>query len=205
MIEILYDDNNFTGVVKPVGIPVQPDKTGDKSLIEVLEMQINHKLWLINRLDRNVGGVMFFAKNKESVSQIDEKRYKAVLCGVPQKEGRVENWLMKNQRLNISKVVNKGTQGAKRAVLEYKTEKTIDIDGEKYSLADIRLETGRHHQIRVQMANLGYPLCGDVKYNKSCRRSDGIMLWSYRAVIGSVAIEKLPYGGIWDKFADCNF
>jgi len=178
-INIIYKDKNFIIVEKPVGVPCQPDKTGDLDLLSQLEKHFN-SIWILHRLDRPVGGLMVFALNEKVAADISKqinnsifkKYYYAVCCGVPNNEtGELRDYIVKNQRLNISVVTNKGNKNAKQAVLEYRVIKTVENDKYgKLSLVEINLLTGRHHQIRVQMSNAGTPLWGDVKYNNLFKR-----------------------------------
>lgn len=178
-IEIIYKDNNYIIVEKPAGIPSQPDKTGDEDLLSELEKQFKN-IWLLHRLDRPVGGLMAFALNEKTAIEINKqinngsfkKNYYAVSCGVPKSQnGELRNYLVKNQRLNISSVSNKENKNAKEAALRYSLMETVE-SGKfgKLSLIDIELLTGRHHQIRVQMSYAGLPLWGDVKYNQAFKR-----------------------------------
>lgn len=198
-LKILYEDNHIIVVVKKPGIPTQEDKTGDKDMLTIVKEYIKVKynkpgnvyLGLVHRLDRMVGGVMVFAKTSKAASRISEyirqknvkKRYLAVVNGtLPVSNEKVElrNYLVKNERLNMSKVVDKNTKGSKEAILEYKVLKNFNYNGKDYSLVDIDLHTGRHHQIRVQFANIGHPLYGDVKYGQKVNKvGQNLALFSY--------------------------
>lgn len=189
-MQILFEDEYILAAVKPQGMPSQPDKTGDPDLLSLLEERTGQSLGLLHRLDRPVGGVILFAKDKkaEAVLAADlqdnklNKRYLTVLCGrLAQEEGKMEDYLLKNARTNLSEVVSKDRKGAKKAVLHYKrlAEKETDIGW--LTLAEIKLETGRHHQIRVQTSHAGVPIWGDKKYHKNFpkRGKTDIALWSY--------------------------
>ncbi len=198
-LKILYEDNHIIVVIKEPGIPVQADKTGDEDMLTIVKKYIKEKynkpgnvyLGLVHRLDRMVGGVMVFAKTSKAASRISKyireknvkKRYLAVVNGilpVSDKKVRLENYLVKNERLNMSRVVDKNTKGAKEAILEYKVVKNIKYNNKDYSLVDIDLLTGRHHQIRVQFANILHPLYGDIKYgNKVNKVGQNLALFSY--------------------------
>lgn len=191
MADILYEDAALLAAIKPQGMPVQADKTGDLDFLSVLEEYAGQPLGLLHRLDRPVGGVMLFAKKKSAeaflAQEIREhrlqKRYLAVLCGkLPAAEGRLENYLRKDARTNLSAVVPQERSGAKRAALQYRVLAEREMDTGVVSLAEILLETGRHHQIRVQTAYAGCPIWGDRKYNKSFpgRGKTDIALWAYR-------------------------
>ncbi len=192
-IEILYEDNHLLVVVKPQGVPSQADKSGDDDMLGMLKAYLKEKygkpgnvyLGLVHRLDRPTGGVMVFAKTSKSASRLTEqikdgtlsKRYLAVLTARPaEKRGRLTHYLVKDEASNMVRVAPMTTEGAKKAVLDYNILE--DNDEEGLYLADIKLYTGRSHQIRVQMATIGCPLFGDVKYGKN--QPTGVFsLWSY--------------------------
>ncbi|WP_317367916.1 RluA family pseudouridine synthase [uncultured Tyzzerella sp.] len=182
-IQVIFEDSNIIVVNKPFGMLSCQDKKGiDKDLYSTVKEKTNSKdLAIINRLDRGVGGIVVFSKNNTSTTVLTEymknhsfkKGYLAVVCGKAKDEDIIVDFIMKNQRQNISKIVNKNSSGAKEARLSYKKVAQIDIDSNVYSLVDINLETGRHHQIRVQMANANLPLYNDTKYNKNIKRKIG--------------------------------
>lgn len=198
-LKILYEDNHIIVVVKKPGIPTQEDKTGDKDMLTIVKEYIKVKynkpgnvyLGLVHRLDRMVGGVMVFAKTSKAASRISEyirqknvkKRYLAVVNGtLPVSDQKVElrNYLVKNERLNMSRVVDSTTKGSKEAILEYKVLKNFTYNGKDYSLVDIDLHTGRHHQIRLQFAHIGHPLYGDIKYGQKVNKvGQNLALFSY--------------------------
>lgn len=183
-LDIIYEDKHIIALEKPPKIPSQSDKTGDKDIMTIINEYFNqkypeakeHYVGLIHRLDRPVGGVMIFAKTKESNKKLSEqvreknikKQYVAVVCGsTALTHSKLTDYLWKNERLNVSKVVSKGTNNAKEAILEYDILETINTDDfGTLSLIRINLCTGRHHQIRVQLANINLPIWGDTKYNK---------------------------------------
>lgn len=198
-LKILYEDNHIIVVVKEPGIPTQEDKTGDKDMLTIVKEYIKVKynkpgnvyLGLVHRLDRMVGGVMVFAKTSKAASRISEyirqknvkKRYLAVVNGtlpVTDKKVELRNYLVKNERLNMSRVVDSTTKGSKEAILEYKVLKNFTFNGKDYSLVDIDLHTGRHHQIRLQFAHIGHPLYGDIKYGQKVNKvGQNLALFSY--------------------------
>lgn len=198
-LKILYEDNHIIVVVKKPGIPTQEDKTGDKDMLTIVKEYIKVKynkpgnvyLGLVHRLDRMVGGVMVFAKTSKAASRISEyirqknvkKRYLAVVNGtLPVSDQKVElrNYLVKNERLNMSRVVDSTTKGSKESILEYKVLKNFTYNGKDYSLVDIDLHTGRHHQIRLQFAHIGHPLYGDIKYGQKVNKvGQNLALFSY--------------------------
>lgn len=190
-MNIIYEDNDILAAVKPQGMPSQADKTGDPDLLSLLEDQIKQPLGLLHRLDRPVGGVILFAKNKQAEAILSKdlqenrlnKCYLTVLCGkLPEEVGTLENYLLKNARTNLSEVVSKDKKGAKKAVLHYKKLAEKETEAGCLTLAEIRLETGRHHQIRVQTSHAGFPIWGDKKYHKGFpkRGKTEIALWSYK-------------------------
>ncbi len=198
-LKILYEDNHIIVVVKNPGIPVQADKTGDMDMLTIIKEYIKEKykkpgnvyLGLVHRLDRMVGGVMVFAKTSKAASRISEyirqknvkKKYFAIVNGylpISDNNIKLNDYLVKNERLNMSRVVEKGYKGSKEAILEYKVLKNFEYNGKKYSLVDIDLHTGRHHQIRVQFANIGHPLYGDIKYGQKINKvGQNLALFSY--------------------------
>ncbi len=190
-IKIIFEDAQLLAVVKPQGMPVQPDKTGDADLLSELEAYAGQPLGLLHRLDRPVGGVMLFAKTKEAEAILAKdlqehrlnKRYLTVLCGkLPKEKDTLTDYLLKNARTNLSEVVSKDRKGAKKAVLSYTRLAEQETEIGTLSLAEIALQTGRHHQIRVQTSHAGTPIWGDKKYHKNFpkRGRTEIALWSYK-------------------------
>lgn len=175
-MKILYEDGQILVCVKPAGIPVQSASVGTKDMVSILRnyrMEKERELYvgLVHRLDQPVQGVMVFAKTKAAAADLSrqvsdgrmKKQYLAVVCGKPaEKEGVLVDYLLKDGRTNTSSIVKKETKGAKRAELSYRIVREM----QGFALAQINLVTGRHHQIRVQMAGAGMPLAGDRKYNR---------------------------------------
>lgn len=198
-LNILYEDNHIIVVVKPIGVPVQADKSGDMDMLTIIKEYIKEKynkpgnvyLGLVHRLDRMVSGVMVFAKTSKAASRLSEyirqknvkKKYLAIVNGrlkVSDKSIILNNYLVKNERLNMSRVCSKNTKNAKKSELEYKVRKNITYNGREYSLVDIDLHTGRHHQIRVQFSNISHPLYGDIKYGQKVNKvGESLALFSY--------------------------
>ena len=196
-LKILYEDNHIIVVEKPPNVPSQADKTTDEDMLTIIKKYIKEKynkpgnvyLGLVHRLDRPVGGVMVFAKTSKAASRLSEqvrnktfkKEYLAIVDGkLDVKSGTLEDYLVKNERNNLSKVTNKETKNAKYAKLDYevlKYSKEINL-----SVLRILLHTGRHHQIRVQLANMGHSICGDQKYGTRGRGKQ-ISLWAYKLTI----------------------
>ena len=169
-IRILSEDNDIIVLEKPPGLPCQSDKTGDLDIMTALNRDY---LGLVHRLDRPVGGVMVYAKSQKANRWISRaisernfhKEYLAVVCGSPQEDNwELVDFLKKLTTVNMSKVVPEGDSSGKKAVLQYTLVQRVKTEqfGE-LSLLLIRLLTGRHHQIRVQLANSGLPLWGDSK------------------------------------------
>ncbi len=176
-IEILFEDNHLIIVNKKVSDIVQGDKTGDVSLDKKIKAFIKERdnkpgnvyLGLPHRLDRPVSGVVVYTKTSKALSRMNEifregkseKSYWAIVKNKPVPEsGRLEHFLKKNEKQNKSYIVPEDTKGCKKAVLEYDLRASSD----NYHLVQVKLITGRHHQIRVQMAAIGCPIKGDLKY-----------------------------------------
>lgn len=176
---VVYEDNHLLCVSKRPGEIVQGDKTGDEPMSEALKGWLKEKynkpdnvyLGVIHRLDRPVGGLVLFAKTSKALSRMNElfrtgdvsKRYWAVVTARPPKHSdTLEQYLVRNESQNKSYVARQGaaTPGAKLARLSYR----LLASGEHYHLLEIELHTGRHHQIRCQLAALGCPIKGDLKY-----------------------------------------
>ena len=196
-LKVIYEDNHIIVVEKKPNIPSQSDKTGDIDMLTIVKEYIKEKynkpgnvyLGLVHRLDRPVGGIMIFAKTSKSASRLSnqvrekifEKEYLAVVDGKPAPEkGTLEDYLYKDERNNISKVVKKEKKNAKLAKLDYELVKYNEI--KNLSLLKINLHTGRHHQIRVQLSNFGHSIYGDQKYGKRGKGKQ-IALWAYKLTI----------------------
>ncbi len=187
-INVIYEDNHLLVVEKPINIPTQEDSSKDKDLLTMLKEYLKEKynkpgnvyLGLVHRLDRPVGGIMVFAKTSKAASRLSEsirnksftKIYNAVCINDINSEGRLVDYLLKDEKNNIVKVDKTG----KEAILNYKK---LDYK-DNMSLVEISLETGRSHQIRVQMSNNGNPLYGDQKYNKNSKVGEQLALFSKR-------------------------
>lgn len=196
-LKVIYEDNHIIVVEKPPNIPSQGDKTEDTDMLTIIKEYLKEKynkpgnvyLGLVHRLDRPVGGVMIFAKTSKAASRLSnqvrekvfKKEYLAIVDGKPEKnKGTLENYLLKNEKTNTSKIVKENTPGSKYAKLDYevlKYNEEIDL-----SLLKILLHTGRHHQIRVQLAGMGHSICGDQKYGTRGRGKQ-ISLWAYKLTI----------------------
>ena len=176
-LQVLYEDNHIIIVNKRAGDIVQGDKTGDKPLSDVVKEYIKDKynkpgnvyLGTVHRLDRPTTGLVIFAKtskvlprlNKLFLSKEIKKTYWAIVKNEPPKhDDTLINWLRKNPKNNKSKAHSKEVSESKKAILHYNVIKKLD----NYFLLEVNLETGRHHQIRVQLSNIGCPIKGDLKY-----------------------------------------
>lgn len=190
--KILYEDNQIIVVLKPQNIASCGDESGDRNLLDMIKEYIKivyHKpgnvyVGLVHRLDRPTGGIMVYAKTSKAAARLSEqiqtsgfeKRYLTVLCGTPESErGTLVNYLKKNPVNNMVYICNKYTEGAKEAKLEYRV---LDEKG-KYSLVEVRLHTGRSHQIRVQMAGINHPVFGDMRYGGALAQKGKLALWAY--------------------------
>lgn len=192
-LEILFEDNHIIVCYKPAGVPTQTSKLGEPDMVSILKNYLKGGyVAVIHRLDQPVEGVLVFAKTPEAAKELNKglqgagfgKHYQAVLMGEPSnQEGTLEDYLVKDGKTNTSRVASQKEKDAKRAVLHYEVIETSEIDGKKVSRVKVKLETGRHHQIRVQMAHMGCPIWGDSKYNTSPiqdRRFRQIALCAYR-------------------------
>lgn len=190
----IYEDNHIIIVEKMPGEIVQGDKTGDTPLSDIVKEYLKEKYnkpgnvfcGVVHRIDRPVGGLVIFAKTSKALARLNEmlrkgeihKSYRAVVEGKPEADsGRLENMLVSDGRLNKTFIARPGAQDAKKAVLEYKTI----ARGERYSVLEINLLTGRKHQIRCQLAAMGHPIKGDLKYDARRSNPDGsISLQAFR-------------------------
>jgi len=176
-LKILFEDNHLLIVNKLPGQLVQGDKTGDSSLLDFGKAYIKEKynkpgkvfLGLCHRLDRPTSGIVIFARTSKALSRINkmfqlkqiDKTYWAIVNTLPEKpNGKLVDYLIKNEKQNKSKVVSASNTNAKKAILKYKLIQKLD----RYYLLEIKLETGRHHQIRTQLAAQNMIIKGDVKY-----------------------------------------
>lgn len=184
-MDILYEDNHVIVVLKSQNVPSQADESGDKDMLTMVKEYIKEKynkpgnvyVGLVHRLDRPTGGVMVFAKTSKAAARLSEqfknkeaeKTYFAVVCGtLKAKQTKLVNYLLKDEKNNIVKVVPMATTGAKRAELDY----TVLEEKDGFSLLKVKLETGRGHQIRVQLSTIGNPIYGDQKYGKDMPKAN---------------------------------
>lgn len=220
-MQVLYEDNHIIIVYKQSGEIVQGDKTGDKPLSETIKEWIKEKyakpgnvfLGVVHRLDRPVSGIVVFAKTSKSLSRLNNmfrngevrKTYWAMVQTAPNMpEATLTNWLVRNEKQNKSYVYNNEMPNAKQAILKYKTIGQT----EHYTLLEVNLLTGRHHQIRCQLAAMGCPIKGDLKYGARRSNPDGsISLLSHKVEFihpvskqKIVVVSPLPTEKVWDNF-----
>ena len=192
-LDILHEDEHIIVCYKPAGIPTQTKKLGEQDMVSLLKNYLKGGyVAVIHRLDQPVEGLLVFAKTPFAAKELNKglqgagfgKHYKAVLWGVPtQKKATLEDYLVKDGRTNTSRVCAPSEKDAKKAVLIYEEIATGKDDGKDISLVKVKLDTGRHHQTRVQLANMGCPIWGDAKYNTMAvqdRRFRQIALCAYR-------------------------
>ena len=185
-MHVLYEDNHIIIVNKAPGEIVQGDKTGDTPLSEQVKLYIKEKyqkpgnvfLGVVHRLDRPVSGVVVFARTGKALARLNEmfrtgsvmKTYHAIVANTPQQEAAtLEHWLTRNERQNKAYAHPREVKDSKRAVLDYRAIG----HSERYALLEVRLHTGRHHQIRCQLAAIGCPIKGDLKYGAPRSNPDG--------------------------------
>jgi 23S rRNA pseudouridine1911/1915/1917 synthase len=185
-LQVLHEDNHLIVVNKRPGDIVQGDITGDRPLSEVVKIYIKKKyekpgavyLGVVHRLDRPTSGVVIFARTSKALARLNktlatrqaQKTYWAVVRNRPKEEqAQLIHWLRKNPRQNKSYVVKQEARDSKKAELNYRLIKKLD----HYYLLEIELKTGRHHQIRAQLAEIGCPIKGDLKYGAERSNKDG--------------------------------
>lgn len=220
-MQVLYEDNHIIIVYKQSGEIVQGDKTGDKPLSETIKEWIKQKyakpgnvfLGVVHRLDRPVSGIVVFAKTSKALSRLNNmfrngevrKTYWAMVQTAPNMpEATLTNWLVRNEKQNKSYVYNNEMPNAKQAILKYKTIGQT----EHYTLLEVNLLTGRHHQIRCQLAAMGCPIKGDLKYGARRSNPDGsISLLSHKVEFihpvskqKIIVVSPLPTEKVWDNF-----
>ena len=191
-VKVLYEDNHLIVAIKPAGVLSQSDGSNAPDMLTILKAYIKDKyqkpgevyLGLVHRLDRPVSGVMVFARTSKAASRLSEqirtrrveKIYRCVVNGVLEGEGRLENFISKDEASNTVTVSDIEKPGFKASYLDYRA--LASKDG--MTLAEVKLGTGRSHQIRAQMAHAGHPLIGDQKYGKKDNRTKDIALEAYK-------------------------
>jgi len=193
MLQILHEDNHIIVVVKPQNMPTQRDKSEDVDLLTEVKEYIREKyaktgnvyVGLVHRLDRPTGGVMVFAKTSKAAERLSkairegemEKRYYAVTVGSPKEAAdTLTDYLVKDPSTNTVRVCNRTEPGAKEAILSYH----VLARAPQVTLLDVKLATGRSHQIRVQLKNIGTPIFGDMRYGGDVlAKGHNLALWAY--------------------------
>ena len=192
---VLYEDNHLIAVSKKVGDIVQGDKTGDVPLSDLVKSYLKDKyqkpgnvfLGVVHRLDRPVSGVVLFARTSKALPRLNKmfaeheavkKTYLAIVANKPpQLEGTLTHWLTRNEKQNTARAYDHEVPNSKKAILDYR----VVAQSERYYLLEIELHTGRHHQIRCQLAKIGCPIKGDLKYGAPRSNPDGgISLHAWR-------------------------
>lgn len=185
-MKVIYEDNHIIIVYKEAGEIVQGDKTGDEPLSEKVKEYVKEKyhkpgnvfLGVVHRLDRPVAGLVVFARTSKALSRLNDmfrkgevhKTYWAITREAPrQPEALLEHWLVRNEKQNKSYAYDHEVAGSKLARLSYK----VIARSQNYTLLEVRLLTGRHHQIRCQLAHIGCPIRGDLKYGARRSNPDG--------------------------------
>ena len=217
-MNVVYEDNHLIIVYKEAGEIVQGDKSGDEPLSEMVKQWIKEKyqkpgnvfLGVVHRLDRPVAGLVIFARTSKALTRLNEmfrngdihKTYWAIVQQPPiESESTLTDWLVRNTQQNKSYAYNMPAPMAKKSILHYKTISST----ERYTLLEVNLMTGRHHQIRCQLANIGCPIKGDLKYGAARSNPDGsICLLSHK--VGFVhpvskkkikVVSPLPMDNLW--------
>ncbi|MCR4703212.1 MAG: RluA family pseudouridine synthase [Saccharofermentans sp.] len=191
-VNVIYEDNHIIVAIKPAGVLSQSDGSVSPDMLTVLKAYIKEKydkpgdvyLGLVHRLDRPVSGVMVFARTSKAASRLSEqirsnkieKIYRCVVSGVLERSGRLENYLCKDENRNMVTVSDTMKPGFKPCFLDYKPIAVRD----GLTLAEVKLGTGRPHQIRAQMSHSGYPLLGDQKYGEKDNKCKDVALQAFR-------------------------
>lgn len=223
-MKVVYEDNHLIIVYKESGEIVQGDKTGDAPLSETVKAYIKEKynkpgdvfLGVVHRLDRPVSGLVIFARTSKALSRMNDmfrrgevhKTYWAITKNLPKNtDGTLTNWLVRNEKQNKSYAYNREVPNAKQAVLNYRMVARSD----NYCLLEVNLLTGRHHQIRCQLAHIGCPIKGDLKYGAARSNPDGsISLLSHKVQFVHPVSKKeielispLPEDALWQALSQC--
>ena len=218
---VVYEDNHIIVVNKTSSEIVQGDKTGDTPLSEMVQQYLKEKynkpgnvfIGVTHRLDRPVSGLVVLAKTSKALSRLNDmfrtgevqKTYWAIVKERPRElEGELEHWLVRNEKQNKSYAFDKEKPGAKKAILRYK----LIGHSQNYHLLEVDLKTGRHHQIRCQLAKMGCPIKGDLKYGSPRSNPDGSICLHARRVKFIHPVSKqeidltapLPPGNLWNDF-----
>ncbi len=212
---VLYKNNQLIAFNKPPGVPVQTDKSGDAALLNMGEIYCKSKLYLVHRIDRPASGVTLMAKNTTALAELNrqfkerevQKTYLAVVGQLPaQTTGQLTHFLRKDGRINRTEAFDDEQPESRKAILDYRLLASI----ERYHLLEINLHSGRHHQIRAQLAAIGSPIKGDDKYGfKRANRDRSIELHAWKLTfVHPVSKEKTtlvappPEGPVWNAFRE---
>lgn len=218
---VVYEDNHLIIVNKNSSEIVQGDKTGDKTLADEVKEYLKDKyhkpgnvfLGVVHRLDRPVSGLVVFARTSKALARLNEmfrtkevhKTYWAIVGNRPDTpEGELINWLVRNEKQNKSYAYDKEVPGSKKAILDYR----LIGQSDRYFLLEINLKTGRHHQIRCQLAKMGCPIKGDLKYGAPRSNPDGSICLHARRITFVHPVSKkeidieapLPSSNLWKSF-----
>ena len=219
-MQVVYEDNHIIIINKESGEIVQGDKTGDTPLSDCVKDYLKRKyqkpgnvfLGVVHRLDRPVSGLVVFAKTSKALSRLNEmfrkgevhKTYWAIVKNAPKEpSGRLTHWICRNEKQNKSYAYNSEVSGSKKAVLDYR----LLASGDNYHILEVRLLTGRHHQIRCQLSAMGSPIRGDLKYGAQRSNPDGSISLLSRHVEFVHPVSKefvsldapLPKDNLWQK------
>lgn len=222
-MNILYEDNHIIVINKKAGDIVQGDKTGDKPLSDIVKEYLKEKYnkpgnvfcGVTHRLDRPTSGVVVFAKTSKALSRLNEmfrkdlveKKYWAIVQNRPSKvEDELTHWLIKNEKTNKSTAYIDQKPNTKKAVLHYK----LIAESQNYNLLEVDLETGRHHQIRVQLAKINCPIKGDLKYGAKRSNPNGSISLHARSISFIHPVSKkqiyitapVPEDNLWKSFQE---
>ena len=222
-MKVLYEDNHIIIINKAAREIVQGDKTGDASLCDILKQYLKEKynkpgnvfVGLPHRLDRPVSGVVVFAKTSKALERLNEmfrtgavkKIYWAITKDTPQPtEGTLSHWIVRNEKMNKSFAYKKEVKEGKHAILNYRTLR----NSQNYTLVEVELKTGRHHQIRCQLSAIGCPIKGDLKYGAKRSNPDGSISLHARKVEfvhpvskAQICVEApVPADRLWQSFEE---
>ena len=223
-LDVLYEDNHLLVVNKPIGVLVQGDKTGDTPLVDIAKAYIKEKynkpgavfLGVVHRLDRPTSGIIVFARTSKALQRLNlqfkdrvtKKIYWAITKETPIPESNtLVHWTVRNQKQNKSYAHKKETPQSKKAILKYSIKKKLN----NYSLLEIELKTGRHHQIRSQLSAIGCPIKGDLKYGSARSNPNGSIHLHARSleILHPITkqsikcIASLPKDALWDACFSC--
>tara|TARA_Y100000022_G_scaffold197188_1_gene205286 strand:+ start:569 stop:1258 length:690 start_codon:yes stop_codon:yes gene_type:complete len=217
-LDILFEDNHLIIINKQCGVLVQGDKTGDISLLEIVKKYLKNKydkkgnvfLGLVNRIDRPTSGIVIFAKTSKALSRMNQKLknrdirklyWLFISNKFKSNEGKLEGWFKKNKKINKSFYSSKEINNSKHGLLNYRKIETL----KKYSKIEVDLITGRHHQIRCNFSEIGFPILGDLKYGSPRSNKDGGIYLHSREIYFTHPVSKEeinikaepPKSGLW--------